>query len=115
VASVGRSNPAAATRYSALHEDRGSVIWAPGTDLIWAGGHLLNAWPANPDENAYTSVRESQVHTLQIGGEVDLANPPQMATRELLALLPNGRQVVLSDLGHTPNTSRRTSRPRAPG
>ena len=81
--------------------NRGSVIGTPGTDLIWAGGRLLDAWPANPDENKYSQVRDSDVETLLIGGELDFATPPQWATRELLPHLPNGQEVVLENLGHT--------------
>ena len=74
---------------------------APGTDLIWAGGRLVDAWPASPDENLYTRVRDSKVDTLLIGGRYDFATPPQNATRELLPHLPNGHQVVLPDIGHS--------------
>jgi hypothetical protein len=68
--------------------------------LIWDGGRLLDAWPSNPDENEYTRVQDSNVETLLIGGNVDFATPPQNATRELLPHLENGKQVVVSDLGH---------------
>jgi pimeloyl-ACP methyl ester carboxylesterase len=101
VAAVGRSDAAYARRFFAIHADRGSVIGGPGTDLIWAGGRLLDAWPASPDENEYTDVQDSKVETLLIGGNLDFATPPQNATRELLPHLPNGHQVVLSNLGHT--------------
>src|SRR5262249_14338332 len=70
-------------------------------DLAWAGGKLLDAWPANPDENLYTHVRDSSVETLLIGGRYDFATPPQVATRVLLPHLSNGHQVVLPDIGHT--------------
>ena len=40
------------------------------------------------------------METLLIGGNLDFATPPQNATRKLLPHLANGRQVVLSDLGH---------------
>jgi pimeloyl-ACP methyl ester carboxylesterase len=101
VAAVGRSDAAYARRFFAAHADRGSVIGAPGTDLIWAGGRLLDAWPASPDENEYTHVRDSRVETLLVGGALDFATPPQNATRELLPHLPNGHQVVLAGLGHS--------------
>jgi pimeloyl-ACP methyl ester carboxylesterase len=101
VAAVGRSDAAHARRAFASGATRGSVIGSPGTDLIWAGGELLDAWPANPDEDLYTRVRDSKVETLLIGGNLDIATPPQWATRELLPHLPNGRQVILTDLGHT--------------
>jgi hypothetical protein len=98
---VGRADAAAARRFFAAHADRGSVIGAPGTDLIWAGGRLVDAWPANPDENEYGRVRNSKVETLLVGGRLDFATPPQWAARELLPHLPNGRQVVISNIGHT--------------
>ncbi len=101
VAAVGRSDAAYAKRFFATHADRGSVIGGPGTDLIWAGGRLLDSWPASPDENKYTRVRDSKVETLLIGGSLDFATPPQKATRELLPHLPNGHPVVLSNLGHS--------------
>ena len=36
-----------------------------------------------------------------IGGALDVATPPQVATDELLPSLANGHQVVLAGLGHT--------------
>ena len=101
VAAVGRSDAAFARRFFATGADRGSVIGSPGTDLIWAGGRLLDAWPANPDENEYTPRPDSNVETLLIGGALDFATPPQNARRELLPHLPNGHEVVLGNLGHT--------------
>jgi hypothetical protein len=41
------------------------------------------------------------VETLLIGGTLDFSTPPQIATDELLPHLPNGQQLVLSELGHT--------------
>jgi pimeloyl-ACP methyl ester carboxylesterase len=69
--------------------------------LAWAGGRLVDAWPASPHEEAYRSARASRVQTLLVGGELDVATPPQVATRELLPYLPNGREVVLPGFGHT--------------
>ena len=100
VAAVGRSDAAYARRFFASHADQGSVIGSPGNDLIWAGGRLLDAWPASPDENLYTHVRDSNVETLLVGGSLDFATPPQNATRELLPHLPKGHQVVLANIGH---------------
>ena len=36
-----------------------------------------------------------------IAGELDAATPPQWARRELLRDLPNGREVILENIGHT--------------
>jgi pimeloyl-ACP methyl ester carboxylesterase len=102
VAAVGlRTDAAAARRFFAAGADRGSVIGSPGTDLVWAGGRILDAWPANPDENDYSRVRDSDVETLLVGGQLDFATPPQWATRELLPHLPHGRQVVIRNIGHS--------------
>jgi hypothetical protein len=46
-------------------------------------------------------VQNSNIPTLLIGGNLDFATPPENAARELLPHLANGRQVVLSDLGHS--------------
>ena len=101
VAAVARSDAAHARRLFATDADRKSLIGTPGADLIWAGSGLVDAWPANPDENRYTHVRDSKVETLLIGGNLDFATPPQWATRELLPHLPNGHEIVLRDLGHS--------------
>jgi len=100
-AAIGRSDAAYARRFFATHADRGSVIGSPGADFLWAGGRLLDSWPASPDENEYTHVQDSKVETLLIGGNLDFATPPQNATRELLPHLPNGHQVVLRNIGHS--------------
>jgi len=98
LAAIGRSDAAYAKHFYASGANRG--LSAAGNNLIWAGGRVLNAWPANPDENEYTHVQNSNVPTLLIGGNLDVATPPENATRELLPHLANGREVVLSDLGH---------------
>jgi pimeloyl-ACP methyl ester carboxylesterase len=100
VASIARADAASAKRFFAAKAGRGSVIGSPGTDLVWAGGRLVDAWPANPDENEYSRVQDSSVETLLIGGALDFATPPQIATRELLPHLANGHEVVLPKLGH---------------
>ena len=46
-------------------------------------------------------MRPSNVETLLVSGELDLATPPQAAAEELLPHLPNGHQVVLAGFGHT--------------
>ena len=79
--------------------------------FIWGGGRLADAWPANADEGAYSRVRTSNIETLVIGGELDFATPPQVATKELLPYLPNGHQVVLPGFGHS--TSVWTQQPEA--
>jgi pimeloyl-ACP methyl ester carboxylesterase len=100
VASVARIDAAYGKRLFAKGADQGSILGNPGTRFLWSGGRLLNAWPANPDEKEYNTVRNSNVRTLLINGQLDFAAPPENATRELLPHLPNGHQVVLPKLGH---------------
>jgi pimeloyl-ACP methyl ester carboxylesterase len=100
-AAVARTDATYARRYFAAHPGGGSALGSPGTGFLWAGGKLLDAWPANPDENEYTRVRDSSVETLLVGGNLDFATPPQTARRELLPHLRNGHQIVLPGLGHT--------------
>ncbi|HZQ81968.1 MAG TPA: alpha/beta fold hydrolase [Gaiellaceae bacterium] len=98
LAAIGRSDASYAKHFYASGANRG--LSAAGNNLIWAGGRVLDAWPSNPDENEYTHVQNSNVPTLLIGGNLDFATPPENATRELLPHLANGREVVLSNLGH---------------
>jgi pimeloyl-ACP methyl ester carboxylesterase len=101
VAATVRADAVQARRFFAPHADRGSVIGSPGTGFLTGGGRIFDSWPASSDENLYTRVRDSKVETLLIGGRLDVATPPQNATRELLPHLTNGHEVVLPDIGHT--------------
>jgi pimeloyl-ACP methyl ester carboxylesterase len=102
LAAAARADAGAAKRYFSSGAHRSdSILGDPGTKFIWGGGRLADAWPANANENEYDRVRMSKVETLLIGGALDVATPPQIATKELLPYLPNGHQVVLAGLGHT--------------
>jgi hypothetical protein len=112
LAAMGRADTLAAKRYFAAGPHRSdSILGNPGTEFLYAGGGLIDAWPAEPDENEYATVRDSNVPTLLIGGTLDFTTPPVNATRDLLPHLPNGRQVVLAELGHS--TSFWTYEPKA--
>jgi hypothetical protein len=103
VAAIGRADVRYAQRYFSAggpHHSDSNPAHA-GNKLIWAGGRLLDAWPANGSESQYARVQRSNVETLLIGGTLDFATPPKAATEELLPHLPNGHQVVLAELGHT--------------
>src|SRR6266581_733055 len=102
MAAASRADADTAKRYFSSGDHRGeSILGDPGTRFMWGGGELADAWPANANENQYDQVRPSNVNTLLIGGALDFATPPQIATKELLPYLPNGHQVVLAGLGHT--------------
>jgi pimeloyl-ACP methyl ester carboxylesterase len=102
LAAAGRVDAGAARRaFSSREHQSDSILGTPGTDFIWGGGTLADAWPVNANENEYDHVRTSNVSTLLIGGSLDFTTPPQVATKELLPSLPNGHQVVLAGLGHS--------------
>lgn len=100
-AAVGSADDSAATAYYGAGGDPGSILGDPGTSFVWADGKLVASWPAAPDAGEYSRVRTSRVETLLVGGALDVSTPPQIATKELLPFLPNGRQVVLPGFGHT--------------
>lgn len=100
-ASIGMADAQPAERYFSSGAGGGSIIGNPATQFLWGAGGLVHAWPANPGENQYTSVHNSNVPTLLIGGTLDFETPAQNATKELLPHLPNGHQVILSGLGHS--------------
>jgi pimeloyl-ACP methyl ester carboxylesterase len=99
-ASIGMADAQPVERYFSSGADRGSIIGNPLGEFLWGAGGLVHAWPANPGENQYTSVQNSSVPTLLIGGTLDFETPAQNATKELLPHLSNGHQVILSGLGH---------------
>jgi pimeloyl-ACP methyl ester carboxylesterase len=101
LAAVARADAGAAQRHFSDPHRGDSILGDPGTEFIWGGGLLTRAWPSNASDNQYSRVQTSKVPTLLIGGTVDGATPSQAATDELLPHLPNGHQVVLSELGHT--------------
>jgi len=100
-ASAARLDAQQARDYFSSGEALDSSLARAATAFGWGGGRLIDAWPALPDEDEYAEVRTSNVETLLIGGEVDVATPPQWATRDLLPHLPNGTQVVLPGYGHS--------------
>jgi pimeloyl-ACP methyl ester carboxylesterase len=111
MAAAARPDARVAKRYFSSGTHRDSILGNAGTKFIWGGGTLADAWPANANENQYDRVRTSKVETLLIGGALDFATPPQIATKELLPYLPNGHQVVLTGIGHS--TSFWTQQPKA--
>ena len=99
-ASIGMADAQPVERYFSSGADRGSIIGNPLGEFLWGAGGMAHAWPANPGENQYTTVQNSSVPTLLIGGTLDFETPAQNATKELLPHLSNGHQVILSGLGH---------------
>jgi pimeloyl-ACP methyl ester carboxylesterase len=100
-AASARLDAQAAKDYFSTGEALDSSLARAATAFGWGGGRLADAWPVTPDEDEYREVRTSNIETLLVGGELDVATPPQWATRDLLPHLPNGRQVVLPGFGHS--------------
>jgi pimeloyl-ACP methyl ester carboxylesterase len=113
-AAMGTQDADAVKAFYADGAGREGILGAPGTDFGWAGGGMADTWPRSPGHAEYAQMQRSEVETLVVSGNLDFATPPQVATAELMPFLPNGRQVVLTDLGHSgdfwtyqPDASRR--------
>jgi len=74
------------------------LIGSPGSTIGWAAA---GSWPANKIPNEYRTARPSSVETLMLSGTLDVSTPAQNARNQLLPLLENGEQVVLSEFAHT--------------
>ena len=85
--------------YRATLDPPGSIIGSPTGLLIW--GSASQGWPIKPIPDELRQVHTSEVGTLLVSGSVDFSTPPQFARDELLPTLPNGRQVILAEMGHT--------------
>ncbi len=79
-----------------------SILGSPFSQLIW--GSAVDAdgttWPTTMMPEAFRQVQSSDVETLLVGGNVDFATPAEYARDELLPVLANGKQVILSEIGH---------------
>jgi pimeloyl-ACP methyl ester carboxylesterase len=101
-AAAARPDADAAREYfSGPGKDRELNLGYAASAFAWGGGRLVDGWPAAPDEDEYSRMRKSSVETLVVSGQLDFSTPPQVARRKLMPYLSNGRQVVLTGLGHT--------------
>ena len=75
-----------------------SIIGAPGSIPGVAGA---KGWPAKLIADSLRQVQPSDVPTLLISGSIDFSTPARFARDDLLPFLRNGRQVILSEFGHT--------------
>jgi hypothetical protein len=74
------------------------LIGSPGSSMGWSGA---GKWPAKKIPDEYRTAQPSSVETLMLSGTLDVSTPAQNARDQLLPLLENGEQVVLSDFAHT--------------
>ncbi len=84
--------------YRARLDDSSTVMGSPLARLIWwtGPGH----WPFHTISEDLRTVQRSTVQTLLVSGSIDFSTPAEYATDELLPSLPNGRQVIVHEMGH---------------
>ena len=78
-----------------------STLGAPTSLLVGGAVQLSGGWPIAPMTNEFLGVQPSDVETLLVSGSIDYSTPVQFATEELLPVLENGEQVILSEFGHS--------------
>jgi pimeloyl-ACP methyl ester carboxylesterase len=83
--------------YAVEMDPPNSILGSPFSKLLWS----LGDWPTAPIPEEFRKIQTSSVETLLISGSIDFSTPPMFATKELLPQLPNGRQVILAEMGHT--------------
>jgi hypothetical protein len=79
----------------------GSILGSPLSLLCGGQGQVGGSWPSTSIPDAFLEVPASDVGTLLVSGNIDFSVAPQWATDELLPVLSNGHQVILSEFGHT--------------
>jgi pimeloyl-ACP methyl ester carboxylesterase len=83
--------------YSAEMDPPNSILGSPFSKLLWS----LGDWPTASIPAEFRKTQSSNVKTLLLSGSIDFSTPAVFATIELLPQLPNGRQVILAEMGHT--------------
>lgn len=78
-----------------------SIIGSPLSLACGGFGQFGDSWPITPVPDEFLEPPSSDVETLLVSGSIDFSVAPQWATDELLPVLSNGHQVILSEFGHT--------------
>lgn len=74
------------------------LLGSPGSSLGWSAAHV---WPTKKIPDEYRTAQPSTVETLMLSGTLDVSTPAQHARNQLLPVLENGHQVVLTNFAHT--------------
>ncbi len=74
-------------------------LGSPMSDLV-LGSMPYGAWPIGQIPERFRTPVESDVETLLLNGSIDFSTPAEIATREFLPYLRNGRQIILAEYGH---------------
>ena len=77
----------------------GLPLGSPMNVLAW-GPLAYCRWPTQRLTEEFRQVRQSDVETLLLSGNLDVSTPAESATRDLLPFLTHGRQIILSECGH---------------
>jgi pimeloyl-ACP methyl ester carboxylesterase len=72
---------------------------SPMNELLW-GPLSYGRWLMQQLPDEFRQLRNSDVETLLLSGNLDFSTPAEYATNELLPYLKNGKQVILSECGH---------------
>lgn len=83
-------------------EPANSIIGSPLSYLFWASVSDADGvtWPTNLMPQEYRQVLPTEVETLLLSGNIDFVTPVEFTTNDLLPVLANGQQVILSEMGH---------------
>ncbi len=79
----------------------GSILGSPLSLVSGGSGQNGPSWPQPSLPAEFLEAPASDVETLLVSGCIDFSVAPQWATDELLPVLSNGHQVILSEFGHT--------------
>jgi len=75
----------------------GALHGAPLGSFLWAPA---GSWPIAMMSDDYRKARPCSVQTLFLSGSLDFSTPAENVERELVPLFPNGRHVILAEMGH---------------
>lgn len=86
--------------YAAEARPADAILGAPFSELIW--GPLTEGcpWPRAQASEDLRQLRPSEVETLVLSGDLDVATPAQAATRDVMPFLRHGRQIILPGKSH---------------
>jgi pimeloyl-ACP methyl ester carboxylesterase len=86
-----------AINYRQLYRPDSNALGSPLSMLFWGSSA---SWPMKMIDEEYRKPKKNNTETLMISGNLDIANPAEIATKELLPYLPNGKQIILKDMSH---------------
>jgi len=74
-------------------------LGSPMSEILWSP-LSYGRWPVEQLPEEFRKLQMSDVQTLLLSGSVDFSTPAELAAKELLPYLKNGKQVILSECGH---------------